>query len=295
MISVIVPTFERPEAVLKTVLDLKSEIDAYLRNEAEIVIIDQSVEVNEQLSDIARGSFDSVRYLKVQKPGLPNARNLGIQAARGDICLFLDDDVIVSPRFIREHDKIYCDPSVGAVAGRVEEANRKAVRDKTPANMCAINIFGRACANLGGNTRAEVSAFRGGNFSFRKALVGEIGFFDLRYGGSALLEESDFAYRIRKAGHKIIFSPDATLFHLELPSGGCRQKNELETQYWRLRNTTLFYLKNMPRLTFPLFALTFCAIALLKCRGSLRAFSQLIAGFRDGYNAYTLSARSEKC
>jgi len=287
MISIIIPTYERHEAVVKTVLDLKKEIDMYLINLVELIIIDQSVDENPILIEIAKNTCGSIRYIKLKEPGLPNARNIGIHSAKGNICIFLDDDVIVSPRFIREHEKLYADPLVGAVAGRVVEANKKSINNQTPSNMCGINIFGRACPNLGGNTQEEVAAFRGGNFSFRKCITERIGYFDLRYEGSALLEESDYAYRIRKSGYKIIFSPEAELFHLELPSGGCRQKSELETQYWRLRNTTLFYLKNMPRVTFPLFVLTFLTIAGLKAKGSWSEFSYLISGFRDGYLAYS--------
>ena len=286
MISVIIPTYERHEAVIRTVVDLKNEIVTYLRDEAELIVVDQSAKENFRLIEIEKNSGDFIRYLKIEEAGLPNARNVGIRYAKGEICVFLDDDVIVSPCFIREHLKLYADPLVGAVAGKVTEKNKKSIQTITPSNMCAINIFGRACPNLGGSSQREVAAFRGGNFSFRRCIHEKIGYFDLNFEGSALLEESVYAYRIRRAGYKIIFSPAAELFHLELPSGGCRQRNLLETQYWRLRNTTLFYLKNMPRITFPLFVLTFIAIAALKSKGSASAFKFLVSGFKHGYLVY---------
>lgn len=291
MISIIIPTYERHEAVVRTVSALIQEIKKYFFNSSELIVVDQSAEGNTKLIGIEKVSWGLLRYIRVKEPGLPNARNIGMRAAKGDICIFLDDDVIVSPKFVREHEKHYADPSVGAVAGRVIEANKKAIDKKTPSNMCGINMFGRACPNLGGNTQATVTAFRGGNFSLRKCIIEKIGFFDLRYQGSALLEETDYAYRIRKAGYRIMFSPEAELFHLELLSGGCRQKDEVATQYWRIRNTTLFYLKNKSHSTFPLFILTFSLIAGLKARGSFKNFTYLLSAFRDGYFAYKASTK----
>ena len=287
MTSIIIATYERHDAIVNTVLDIREKVGDVDLDTVEVIVVDQSAEKNQRLIDLERTTLGWVRYITLDQPGLPNARNIGINLAKGEICIFVDDDVIITQDFVCEHIKLYADPSVGSVAGRViENSKRKTIENKTPSNMFGINIFGRACPNAGGKTEISVAGFRGCNFSFKKCIVKEIGYFDLRYEGSALLEETDYAYRIRKAGHKIIFSPRAELFHLELPSGGCRQKDELKAQYWRIRNTTLFYLKNMPHLTLPLFLITFLMIALKKANSSWKNFTYLVSAFNSGYIAY---------
>ena len=41
------------------------------------------------------------------------------------------------------------------------------------------------------------------------------GKFDERFGGSAHLEETDVCLRVRKAGYRLVFDPEATLVHLK--------------------------------------------------------------------------------
>ncbi len=42
------------------------------------------------------------------------------------------------------------------------------------------------------------------------------GKFDGRFGGSAHLEETDMCIRIRKAGYRLVFDPEAELVHLKV-------------------------------------------------------------------------------
>jgi glycosyltransferase involved in cell wall biosynthesis len=55
-----------------------------------------------------------LRYVRLPAKGLPNARNAGI--ARGEIIIFIDDDVeLLPPEFLAAHAVCYGDPSVGAL------------------------------------------------------------------------------------------------------------------------------------------------------------------------------------
>jgi glycosyltransferase involved in cell wall biosynthesis len=46
---------------------------------------------------------DRIRYIRLPEPNLPAARNAGICAAKGDIILFVDDDVRIEPDYIAAH------------------------------------------------------------------------------------------------------------------------------------------------------------------------------------------------
>ena len=51
----------------------------------------------------------------------------------------------------------------------------------------------------------------------------DIGGFDVRYGGTAHLEETDVCMRVRALGYQMRFEPSASLTHLSLQTGGCRE------------------------------------------------------------------------
>jgi GT2 family glycosyltransferase len=95
--------------------------------------------------------------------------------------------------------------------------------------------------------------------SFRKRAISRAGGFDGRFGGSAHLEETDLACRVRAAGCRLVFEPAASLVHILEPAGGCRPKNLRDWFFWYGHNCCLFYRKNFPRWFFPVLAAAFTA------------------------------------
>ncbi|HON56381.1 MAG TPA: glycosyltransferase [bacterium] len=94
-ISVIIPTFNRPE-FLKRALEsaLNQDYDDY-----EIIVVnDAGCSVKNIIDDL---KSDKIRYIDSKKNlGLPGARNLGIKNAKGKYICFLDDDDILYPNHL---------------------------------------------------------------------------------------------------------------------------------------------------------------------------------------------------
>ena len=267
-ISVVIPTYNREKVLCETISDLLHQDD----HEVEIVVIDQSKEHMIETDRFLAKVSNKIRYFHKEEIGLPGARNAGLQQAKGDIVIFIDDDVRLCDGFIKNHVVNYLDDSVGGVAGKVIE-NVRSYSLKNPRflkKLYGISKFGLPYPNRGGSERSEVLGFPGGNFSVRKNILQQVGLFDANFKGNALFEESDMAYRIRKRGYKIIFDPQASLYHLRAPDGGCRMMHDLEYQYWRFRNGALFFLKNMPKVYFLLFIVT-SFFVLLKHRSSFHS------------------------
>jgi GT2 family glycosyltransferase len=115
-----------------------------------------------------------------------------------------------------------------------------------------------------------------------------VGGFDRRYVGTALLEDTDYGYRVRRAGWRILFEPRAELVHLSAPSGGVRVEDALRTEVARFRSTAYFVHKHRGWRGLAPFAATFGAIALrraLRWRDAsvLRRLAEAAAeGLRDG-------------
>src|SRR5207237_833267 len=147
------------------------------------------------------------------------ARNLGIQAARGEIIIFLDDDVIPEPGLIDGHLLPYDDPTIGGVAGRIIDQGKAPRAHVDPRALDPED--GWRYTHFDHTTRMEVAHAPTCNVSFRRSVLLQIGGFDPGFR-LALREDSDLCFRVRQAGYRIVFEPSAALVHLSAPAGGTR-------------------------------------------------------------------------
>ena len=100
-ISVIIPTYNRA-ARLRACLDSLARQTQPASEFEVIVIVDGSTdETGETLSGLRTPYSLQVRWQS--NAGQHVARNEGIEAAKGQYCLFLDDDVLADPALIAEH------------------------------------------------------------------------------------------------------------------------------------------------------------------------------------------------
>ena len=102
MISIIIPTHRRKE-ILKKCLERFLEIDQEI--DFEILVIEDGARDAEAIMN----DFSSlnIRYFSQEKKGQGAARNLGIDKSRGDILLFIGDDILVEKNFLSEHKKFH--------------------------------------------------------------------------------------------------------------------------------------------------------------------------------------------
>lgn len=245
-VSVIVPTYRRPDILAETVRHLLGqEYPSY-----EIIVVDQSEEPRTRRSPVFCDS--RVTYFSVRGRGPQAAKNYGIARARGAIILTVDDDIVPAPDLITRHVRNYGDPRVGAVGGGVFSPGE--VGTDSPV-VGAVRPNGIVTGNYTSRRRSEIATAAGGNFSFRKEIFDAVGPYDARYIGNFIREETDLCARIIKAGYSIIYEPEARIVHLKAPSGGCRVEGDLIWQFYFLHNNTLFFLTHMRRRFLPFFLL----------------------------------------
>jgi GT2 family glycosyltransferase len=245
-VSLVLPTLDRPEAIY----NLLRHLEHQTVSPREILVVDQSAIPDERVAAYASAN-PLVRHHRIAERGLPNARNVGVGLATGDVVLFLDDDSIPDPDLVRFHAESYADAGVSGVGGRVQGGY--------DAGGAAVGKFrksdGKVVRNFGATTRCGVDHLPGGNMSFRREVFGRVGGFDKAYGGSAIGEETDFCLRARRAGCSFVFEPRASLEHLHLPTGGCRAPRFEDWLYWHSHNSVLFVLRHARRALLPLFFL----------------------------------------
>lgn len=247
-VSVVIPTYNRSAAVADTLHSLAPEMDAI---GAECIVVDQSEAQEATAVRDACSRYPMVKYVHVDRPSLPGARNIGARVARGEVIVFLDDDIIPDADLLKSHAAAYRDEDIGAVAGRIVEVRRGRNRN-TSSLGTMFTWYGRILRNYDHQTPGFVEAPPGGNMSFRRAAMARTGDFDVKYEGNATLEETDYGFRVRRAGYRIAFAPDALVQHLAVPSGGCRLASEREVEISNLRNTLRFVRKYGPVAMRPL-------------------------------------------
>lgn len=248
-VSVVIPSVDRRDVLIDLLRQMQSQTYA----DMEIIVVDQTESGTERFrSEIA--SLGNVRYIHLRERGLPNARNVGIRNARGEIILFLDDDIIPDPDLVRAHAECYGDPAVAGVGGRIlggYDERREGVVGRFNPWTCKVT------RNFGSTEKGMADHLPGGNMSLRREVFDKVGGFDRAYGGAASIgEETDFSLRSRKAGFRFIFEPRAVMTHLRLPRGGCRHDDFGDWLFWQAHNTTLFALRHMNPIALPAYLLT---------------------------------------
>ena len=95
-VSVVIPTFGRPEKLAATLLALdRQEVEAF-----EVVVVDDGSPqpvTREALPDLHRFTL---RILRQENRGPAAARNFGAEKATGEILFFTDDDCLPSPHWV---------------------------------------------------------------------------------------------------------------------------------------------------------------------------------------------------
>lgn len=201
--SIVVPTFQRREIVTESVRRLDR-----LRGPAfeVIVVVDGSTDgTAEQLRGLSTGF--PLRVVEQANAGAGAARNAGAGLARGEILLFLDDDMRADPDLILEHDRTY-GLGADAVMGHIP------LDPASPPSFLAAGVATWATdratrlATGGPLTLADMLT---GQLSVRADVFGALGGFDEAFTDGGLFggEDTDFGRRLLDGGHRVLFAPGA--------------------------------------------------------------------------------------
>ncbi len=100
-ITVVIPTFNRKDTVLRCLRSLESQTLSASRFEV-VVVVDGSTDGTHEAIEHLGPAF-ALRLLFQANQGPAAARNLGARHARGRYLLFLDDDIVASPSVLDAH------------------------------------------------------------------------------------------------------------------------------------------------------------------------------------------------
>jgi GT2 family glycosyltransferase len=242
-ISVVVVTHNRPEELKECLESLK--IQNFPKDSYELLVVDSSTTHKNQTLTLVKKY--PVKYIHTKYKGMTVARNIGICNASGEIIAFLDDDAIADENWMKQILKNYNNKKVGGVGGKVIEDRPIGRNQRKQVVIGKIDESGELISNFDlGEENIEVDHIKGTNMSFLKNYLIEMGGFDNLYGGRAYREETDVCMRLKKRGYLIIYTPYASVFHKRIgPKLSHTVRRNILIDYWRARNHSYFYFKNI--------------------------------------------------
>ncbi len=203
-ISVVIATHNRRD-VLRRCLEALSRQTADPTLVEVVVVDDGSSDGTAEMAEAFEAPF-AVRALRLPKGGKSAALNAGIEAAAGDVCLFLDDDIVASPGLVEEHLAAHReDPTTLGIGVLRQEPPSEGDHDA----LAFAEIWNeRYRERL--DREADWADCYGANFSAPRAALAEVGGFAVDLPA---VEDLELAFRLCEAGCIARLLPDATAVH----------------------------------------------------------------------------------
>ncbi|MBN1270394.1 MAG: glycosyltransferase [Kiritimatiellae bacterium] len=164
-----------------------------------------------------------IRHLPVffAKGDSSEKKNAGWREGRADIVAFLDDDVVVAPDWPERILEPFADAKVGLVSGPglvPEDISLIGHLAGTALQSHAAGyVSQRYLAGGTGAREIKWSRIIGCNMAYRRSVIEEIGGFDAGFWPG---EEMIAAFHTQQRGYKLMFQPQASVYHYPRQSLG---------------------------------------------------------------------------
>lgn len=226
-VSIVISTYSKDR--YEDLVDLLGKVNVQTYGNIETIVV---VDNNKELYDIIVGDivknamFDKLNLkvvINTKRVGLSCSRNTGINNATGDIIAFIDDDAVPDNKWIENISKTFDInyDEIGAVSGYMAPLWRE--KNNSILWFPKELFWMVGCSYImTPDHQCEVERGFGSNMAIRRDVFDKIGLFNVNLGvkGKKWLggEDTDMYLRIKNCGMKIMFTPDAIVFHKIHPS-----------------------------------------------------------------------------
>lgn len=243
-VSVVIPTYNGRSLLEKNLPPLLLAVGRHTCD-VEVIVVDDAS--SDDSVEFLRKRFPQVTVLaNAANAGFGETINRGIFAARNDVVLALNNDILVEEDLFARTLRWFDDPNVFSVTPNIIDPRRgdsQAITRLKP-GVCWFRTINLQLHDLPDLT-AEIPLFFGsGGASFydREKLVA-LGGFDPIYR-PFYVEDMDLSYRAWKSGWKCLFDPSTTVFH-ETSSTILSLHKKRKIKFVGDRNRTLFLWLNV--------------------------------------------------
>ena len=250
-LSVVIPTRNRPEQLRQCLSHLENQTlapDGY-----EIVVVDDGSDSSPD-SPPPAGSRARIRYLTQPAAGPAAARNRGVAAASGEVVVFIGDDILAPPGFLRVHADWHRqhpsdrDGMLGHVDWPADYLQDDYMRWLDTSGL----QFGHAGLQPGRPLPHHY--FYTSNLSLKRSLLLEH-CFDEEFT-DATHEDTDLGLRLERAGFRLYFEPtsQAEHHHFYTLEDSCRHRRRVGRAgfLFRQKHPAVARFKWIRRLPWPL-------------------------------------------
>ncbi len=200
MLSVVIPTYERPASLGRLLHALEQQGAG--GEDLEVVVVDDGSTAGDVAGVVARHA--TVRYLRQDNAGPAAARNRGWRAAAGDVIAFTDDDTVPTPTWAADLLAAFAaDPAIDAVGGGIVPLVAGPM-----ARFSQLEHHVDHQVGDDGSVRYLVTA----NCAWRRPVLEQLGGFDEHFP-AASGEDTDLTLRAVEAGFRLATIDGAVVAH----------------------------------------------------------------------------------
>ena len=223
-VSIVIPNYEGLPLLRGCLASLQDTLPAW--ETIEVLVVDDA-SPGVAMADLERvvATLACARLIvNQQNGGFLASANRGAAAATGDLLVFLNNDTVVLPGWLEAMSQTFVRyPKAGVVGGRLifpdgrlQEAGGLVFRDGSAAKFgygepdpdAALYAFVR-----------DTDYVSGALLATPRVLFRSLEGFDPAYG-FGYYEDTDYCFRARRAGWRVLYQPDATVIHVEGATAG---------------------------------------------------------------------------
>lgn len=246
-VSVIIVSYNTKEMTKNCIESIYSKTKGV---EFDIWCVDNSS--SDGTCEMIQQEFPDVKLIKNDKNlGFGAANNIAIKASTSKYVFLLNTDTVLRNNAIKIlFDFMEENSEIGACGGNLYDLNLNHVHSygwfpSVLTKILKIFLLDRIlfiketydCGKNESNSLKQVDYITGADLMIRRDLPDNCRYFDEDF--FLYYEETEFQYRINKAGYKVFINPNSQIFHLE----GKSSKNRKKRREYLLKSEYLFYKK----------------------------------------------------
>lgn len=238
-ISVVINTYNRAPQLRRCLKSLSMQ----RYRDFEVVIVNGPS--TDDTASVLTDHKSCTRIVQTETRKLSVSRNLGINASRGELVAFIDDDAVATPDWLSTLVRCFDDERVGGAGGLVYRMTGREIEFRNG----VIDV--RGVVNWDRPTPGRyfspkdrlLNTVSGNNCIFRREALIAVGGFDERI--EYYHDEADVAMRLHASNWRVVHCPGAVVYHESAASLNRRSAYHLNW-FAIFKNTLYCPLKNSP-------------------------------------------------